>query len=83
MIYVDKGYSVTDAYLKANEHLVDKIKADRKKRIDSEDEMLDMSGSQNYSKSDSPTNIKTKGDKATADFLDDIGVPEAKEYINK
>jgi len=80
-IYVDKGYSVKDAYLKANEHLIDKLKSEKKERIDKETLMLDMNGGQNYSKTSSPEYLNTKKKKEVGDFLDSIGVPDAKKFI--
>lgn len=81
-IYIDKGYSVQDAYLKANEHLIDKVKADIKKRIDSENQMLKMSGTQNYSNSKEPAYNTDKKKKEVASFLDELGASEAKKFID-
>lgn len=81
-IYMEQGLSAKDAYLKANEHLIDKVKTDAKKRIDEENEILDMSGSQNYSGTKDPSYAKTPLGKKTAEFLDSIGASKAKKFIN-
>jgi len=80
-IYISKGYSAQDSYLKANEHLIDKLKSEKKERIDKENLQLSMNGGQNYSKSSTPEHSNTKKKKEVADFLDAIGVPEAKSFI--
>jgi len=81
-IYMEQGLSAKDAYLKANEHLIDKVKTESKKRIDEENEILDMSGSQNYSGTKEPSYAKTPLGKKTAEFLDSIGASNAKKFIN-
>lgn len=81
-VYMEQGLSAKDAYLKANEHLIDKVKTEAKKRIDEENEILDMSGSQNYSGSKEPSYAKTPLGKKTAEFLDAIGASNAKKFIN-